>query len=222
MATNMVHYWEVLSNSAGGAQPGAMAQVLKAVLEHSPVIHPHNAATLGASLVSEIEVLHAMRTTKPKSAAGVDGIELKLDRKFSDFFLPLFQRMFSVIGTTCVFPPSLSEGVITTVHKTGPVSQSGNYRPLTLINTDHRLLARCLATKLGKALGPIIHSTQTAFLTGRRIGDTISLLQVAPHALNFLTGPNTPRMIVLDCSLNSLVVKFSTVLMLMHTRSSDL
>jgi hypothetical protein len=192
MATNMVHYWEVLSNSAGGAQPGAMAQVLQALLEHSPVIQPHNAANLGASLVSEIEVLHAMRTSKPKSAAGVDGIELKLYRKFSDFFVPLFQRMFSVIGTKCVFPLSFSEGVITTVHKTGPISQPGNYRPLTQINTDYRLLAHYLATWLGKALGPIIHSTQTAFLKRRHIGDTILLQQLAPHALNFLSGPNSP------------------------------
>ncbi len=114
-----------------------MAQVLQAVLEHSPVIQPHIAVTLGASLVSEIEVLHAMRTSKPKSAAGVDGIELKLYRKFSDFFVPLFQRMFSVIGTTCVFLDYFR--LNNTCPPAAHVTLRGPLAPIFLLHITHML-----------------------------------------------------------------------------------
>jgi hypothetical protein len=59
----------------------------------------------------------------------------------------------------------------------------GCYRPTTLLNSDYRLLARVLATRLGPALAPAIEEAQTAFLQGRQIDEDILFLQLLPDLL---------------------------------------
>ena len=60
---------------------------------------------------------------------------------------------------------------------------TGNYRPITLLNTDYRLLAKILAGRLAQVLGSVIGLEQNAFLPGRQIADNVRLLQLLPHAL---------------------------------------
>ena len=48
-------------------------------------------------------------------------------------------------------------------------------RPISLLNTDYRILAKILATRLKKVLPFIIHEDQTEFLKGRYIGENIRM-----------------------------------------------
>ena len=61
--------------------------------------------------------------------------------------------------------------------------QPGNYRPITLLNTDYRTLAKVLAARLGPALKTAIAAEQTAFLPDRLIGSNIFTLRHLPHLL---------------------------------------
>ena len=53
-----------------------------------------------------------------------------------------------------------------------------------LLNTNYRLLAKCLAHRWGQSIGP----EQTAFMPGRLMGESIMLLQLLPHALEAQEG----------------------------------
>ena len=48
-----------------------------------------------------------------------------------------------------------------------------NWRPISLLNIDYKLMTKCLAIRLKKVLPNIIHSDQTGFMRGRYIGDNI-------------------------------------------------
>ncbi len=48
-----------------------------------------------------------------------------------------------------------------------------SYRPITLLNSDYKLLAKALATRFGPALQHVVDPTQTAFVPGRWIGDNV-------------------------------------------------
>ncbi len=48
-----------------------------------------------------------------------------------------------------------------------------NWRPLTLLNTDYKILTKLLALRLQKVLPSIISNCQTGYLKGRYIGDNI-------------------------------------------------
>ena len=71
-------------------------------------------------------------------------------------------------------PASMTQGVITLLYKgKGARSSLDSYRPITLLNSDYKLLAKALAIRLGPALQHVIDPTQTAFVPGRWIGDNV-------------------------------------------------
>ena len=48
-----------------------------------------------------------------------------------------------------------------------------NWRPLTLLNTDFKILAKAIATKTKPYLDKLINSSQTGFMAGRNISHNI-------------------------------------------------
>ena len=81
-------------------------------------------------------------------------------------------------------PPEFLDGGIVALLKPGgdPLATVG-YRPITLLNTDYRLLAKVLANRMQPALQAVISPTQTAFLKGRRSGANILTLQLLAEGL---------------------------------------
>ena len=70
---------------------------------------------------------------------------------------------------------SQRQGIIVLLHKGGgkPVDDAASYRPITLLNTDVKLLARVLVSpRMAAGLDLVVDAThQTAFIPGRWIGD---------------------------------------------------
>ena len=53
------------------------------------------------------------------------------------------------------------------------------WRPISLLNTDYKIMTKCIATRLKNNLIKIINKNQSGFIKGRYIGDNIrSLLEV--------------------------------------------
>jgi len=78
--------------------------------------------------------------------------------------------------------------IITLIHKGKqlPRDDLNNWRPISLLNSDYKLLAKCLAIRLSGVLGTLIHENQFGFMKGRNISiaartidDTISYLDQA-------------------------------------------
>ena len=44
-----------------------------------------------------------------------------------------------------------------------------NWRPLTLLNTDYKILSKALSYRIQKVLPKLIHMSQTGFMKGRNI-----------------------------------------------------
>ncbi len=97
--------------------------------------------------------------------------------------LTLLGRLFDAIGSTDTMPPGFLDGVITPIFKSGDGTLPSSYRPITLLNTDYRCLAKALSTRLSPALGSAIGPEQSAYLPKRRIGASIQLLLTLPHLM---------------------------------------
>jgi hypothetical protein len=80
------------------------------------------------------------------------------------------------MGVTGHLPQGFTQGVISTLHKSGARDVLSNYRPITLLNTDYKLLTKVLANRLAPALGRAIGPEQSAYLPGRDISDRVWLL----------------------------------------------
>ena len=53
-----------------------------------------------------------------------------------------------------------------------------NYRPITLLNSDYRLLTKALTIQLIKDIKRMIHRDQAGFIPGRSIFDHIRLTRI--------------------------------------------
>ena len=73
-------------------------------------------------------------------------------------------------------PPSLRRASITLLLKKGDRLDPKIWRPISLLNSDYKILARILAGRLSKVLQLLIHPDQTCGVQGRYIGENIVLL----------------------------------------------
>ena len=74
-----------------------------------------------------------------------------------------------------LLPGTLREGVVVLLHKGGtlPPADPASYRPITLLNCDHKILATTLVRRWSPLADLVVDPTQSAFIPGRWIGDNI-------------------------------------------------
>jgi hypothetical protein len=154
------------------------------------------ADVVGSSSVSEEEVRSALKHSAPGKAPGMDGLPVELYRRYADVCAPLLARVYTAIGRLNRVPVGFTEGVIKIKHKGCVETQVSNYRPLTLLCTDYRVLAKILAHRLKLVQGPLVAQEQTAFLPGRHIGESVLLLEMLPH-----TQKPTSEAVVVFCDM---------------------
>ena len=68
-------------------------------------------------------------------------------------------------------------GVISLLYKKNDPLSLDNYRPITLLNVDTKLMAYALAQRLKMVLSKIIHSDQNGYIKNRYIGFNIRQIQ---------------------------------------------
>ena len=71
-----------------------------------------------------------------------------------------------------------TEGWMCPIFKKKDRTQIGNYRPITLLNSDYKLLTKALSLQLLNPIDEMIHRDQAGFIPGRSIFDHIRLTRV--------------------------------------------
>ena len=182
IAASMASHYAAVS-AAQPTDAAARAAVLDVVRQGS-AMRPADAAAVGDPVVTEQEVALALRSSKRGTAPGPNAVPLRLWQAGGHPMRLLLARLFTAIGRTRTVPSGFLDGLVISLLKPhcDPL-QRGAYRPITLLNSEYRLLAKLLATRLGRALAPVIGANQTAFIPGRRICDNVLLLQLLPYVI---------------------------------------
>jgi hypothetical protein len=76
------------------------------------------------------------------------------------------------------------KGVVVLAPKQREPSDLKNWRRITLLNTDHKLIARCLAKRITQVLPQLISSDQSYCVPGRSIHTNLQLLRDAIEYAN--------------------------------------
>jgi exonuclease III len=160
-------------------------------IPNSQKLLPPDAATLQKGITQE-EVELALRKAKNGSATGLDGCPSELWKTLNKKYersKKLRKPGFNIIKTlTLIFKDIQSHGVdprsnfadgwMCPIYKKKDRTVIENYRPITLLNTDYKLLTKTLALQLTTKIGPLIHNNQAGFIPGRSIFDHIRLTKV--------------------------------------------
>ena len=135
-------------------------------------------ANLCEGMISEKECFEAVKSIPSEKTPGCDGLPIDFYKVFWQDIKDILCQVFN----TCFIDGELStlmkRGVITLLPKKGKDKlHLKNWRPITLLNNDYKILAKVLANRLKKVLPFLIDFDQTGFLKNRYIGENIRLLK---------------------------------------------
>ena len=152
-------------------------QVLLQTIPHSDQLEPEAAHRLLQPIT--LEELQGGAGRSPRhSSPGMDGLPYEI-LSLLFHMAPIGEIATSVYNAALhegIFPDSWHDTCVTLLPKKGDLTSLSNWRPISLINTDAKVLTRIIANRLKPACGSLICSIQTGFLPGRFIGDNGMIL----------------------------------------------
>lgn len=137
-------------------------------------------------LITKEECFEVLKSMKLNKSPGNDGLTVEFYltfwTKISDFLVTALNESYDR-GTLSI---SQRQGVITLIEKNGKDSRYvKNYRPITLLNVDYKILSKVLAKRLKSVLHEIINTDQVGYMKGRFIGEAIRAIDnMIFHCLN--------------------------------------
>ena len=141
-------------------------------------------------MIQTEEISKAVQDLPNNKSPGPDGIPIEFYKKFwcsiSDILFDSFKNSFE----TGQLSPSQKRGVITLVPKKDKdLTDLKSWRPLSLLNTDYKILAKLLANRLRPVLSDIINPDQIGYMKNRFCGENTRLIADVIDFCNLTSKP---------------------------------
>ena len=141
--------------------------------EHNVMINEEEKNSL-EGLISMSELNTAVKNLNRDKAPGTDGLPVEIYVMFWTKIREFLLKALNYSYECGLLNPSALEGVISLIPKPGKDTRFiKNLRPITLLNTDYKILEKCLANRLKPVLNSIINEDQKGFMAERSIGNNI-------------------------------------------------
>jgi hypothetical protein len=125
--------------------------------------------------ISKEEILQAINSLKGKKSPGTDGIVNEFYKVFKERISEILKEVYQEIFKKGEIDQRMSMGLMKLIYKRkGSKNNLSNFRPITMLNTDLKILAKVLANRLKNVLPTIIMTNQAYGVRGRDIADITS------------------------------------------------
>uniref|UniRef100_A0A8C5ATY5 Reverse transcriptase domain-containing protein n=1 Tax=Gadus morhua TaxID=8049 RepID=A0A8C5ATY5_GADMO len=137
----------------------------------------------GVDLISEggvitpDEVREAISQLRKGKSPGPDGLPNGFYLSCSDMLVDLLTSAFNDGIKVGKMHASFYHGVISLIYKKGPFPNLDNWRHVTIMNVDYKILAKILANRLNDDLEKLVEKEQTCAIRGRLMWDNLGLLR---------------------------------------------
>jgi hypothetical protein len=121
------------------------------------------------------QAIHRLGLAK---AAGPDGLPAEFYRSFEELVVRDMYNTFIEAHTQGELPPTMREGDIVLLYKKGDSRDPRNYRPITLLQVDYKILAKILVARMKKVVNNFVSKEQLGFVPKRLIGEATHLLKL--------------------------------------------
>ena len=124
--------------------------------------------------ISETELLTSLKALKNGRSPGIDGIPNEFYKIFWNDIKKYLIDAYTESNEDCFLSFTQRQGQISLIPKKdrNPLLLK-NWRPLSLLNSDYKILAKTIANRIKPCLENVVHHDQTGFLQNRYIGENI-------------------------------------------------
>ena len=133
--------------------------------------------------MTEDELCRALTSMKNSKSPGPDGLTSEFYKKFWEDLRTIMQkltvRMFE-LGDSCV---SMKTGLLTLIPKKGDLRHLSNWRPISLLNTDYKIVAKTITNRISNVVSLLVSGDQTCAVPGRDITDNVLIMD---HVIKYV------------------------------------
>ena len=108
---------------------------------------------------------------------GVDGFPAEFFKTFYEYLKEPLVQLYNAILQSGITPQSFKTGAITLIFKGRGKDLIKNWRPISLLCIDYKILAKIITNRLKKHFNDIINPFQTGAIPDRNIIDNLSGLR---------------------------------------------
>lgn len=161
------------------------------------------------------EFHEALKDLNKNKSPGTDGITPEFFLAFWDLLKDEFMQSMEYSLENGSLTDQQATGVITLIPKKEQDRQQlSNWRPITLLNSDAKILSKALAKRIQSCIQEVVSEDQTGFIRGRRI--TSNLLNTQ-SIIDFADETSTPGiMLALDYSKAFDTVRWKLISKALH------
>ncbi len=128
--------------------------------------------------ITENEILDSLKKLHNGNTPGTDRLSTDFYKLFWVYIKPLLIQSIEYAIETGELSIEQKGGIITLLPPKNKLRHLlKNWRPISLLNTDYKIIAKLIAKRIKTVLTLIINEDQTGYLKYRYIGENIRLLQ---------------------------------------------
>lgn len=135
-------------------------------------IPEHTKTLLGRPFI-EYEIESTVLSLKKGNAPGPDGIQAKVLQEMLPYACKDICDLLNWWRRACSLPETVNTGLIKLIPKGQDKMETKNYRPLTMLNTIYKKMAKALAVRIKATINRTVHPMQFGFVQGRSIHEAI-------------------------------------------------
>ena len=122
---------------------------------------PEDARNSCEGELTEEELRKAVTAMELDKSPGIDGLTTNFYKHFWPLFGPRLTQVYNYAFKSGQLSVSQRRGVISLLFKKGDRTLLKNWRPITLLTADYKILTKALANGLQQVLPRIVHTDQT-------------------------------------------------------------
>ncbi len=167
------------------------------LLEHITPVIPETVNSSLTEDITDIETWDAINSLSEQKSPGIDGLPIEFYKKIWPLLKKEFVKILNFILSQNLLTETQNTALITLIHKGGEKDLLKNYRPISLLCSDYKILAKILTNRIKKTLPIIISQEQTGGMTNRQITQNLnSYRNIITHFTE--ENPNNAAIVSLD------------------------